>query len=131
MCRLTQKVDDVSAQLKVLTELVQKAIGGEGGGGGGGVLPALNLHQALRGGVPGYRFHDFYLFLFILFVFIFTNFYCGFFYDRFHGSNGALEPCASPRKHGPLNGKDRLIDGAVETSGEGGDEPEIVYLSAA
>lgn len=61
MCRLTQKVDDMSAQLKQLTELVQKAIGGGGGGGG---LPALNLHQALRGGVPGYRFHDFYLLIF-------------------------------------------------------------------
>ena len=67
-------------------------------------------------------------FFLIFFKLIFTT---GLFYYRFYGSNGALEPCASPRKHGPMNGKDRIIDGAVETAGEGGDEPEIVYLSAA
>ena len=69
---------------------------------------------------------------FTIFIYLFfTNFYYGIIYYRFYGSNGALEPCASPRKHGPMNGKDRIIDGGVETAGEGGDEPEIVYLSAA
>jgi uncharacterized membrane protein len=50
--RLAQKVDDLSAQLNRLTELVQKALEGGGGGGGGG-------GPFLRGGVPGDRFHDF------------------------------------------------------------------------
>jgi hypothetical protein len=72
-------------------------------------------------------YYLFYLFYFI-YLFIFTE---DFFPHRFHGSNGTLEPFAAHRKHGPINGKDRLIGRAVETAGEVGEEPEIVYLSAA
>ncbi len=90
----------MSAQLKQLTELVQKAIAGGGGGGGGsgvGGPTPLNLHQALRDGVPGDRFHDFCYFYLFIYLFLLRIFFITGFTVRTGPSNLALRPASTDR----------------------------------